>query len=161
MASIFCLIDHSSGYRKRISLGCSAALITARARSIAPLPPCAWWSLVTASTAPAASAASRTASISRAVSVGKRLIATTTGRPCSRMFSTCFCRFSQPRWTASTFSLISSGVPRRDRLPVFGGADDDAAEPPAQVLQVAGQGQDGHDLAGDADVEPGLPRPAV
>src|SRR3972149_1577820 len=25
----------------------------------------------------------------------------------------------------------------------------------------AGQGQDGHDLAGDADVDPGLPRPAV
>ena len=40
-------------------------------------------------------------------------------------------------------------------------ADGDRAEPPAQVVQVAGHGQDGHDLGGRGDVVAGLARVAV
>jgi hypothetical protein len=49
----------------------------------------------------------------------------------------------------------------RDGIAVPGVADDDAAEAGAQVLEVLGQGQDGHRLGGGGDVEARLPRHAV
>ena len=64
--------------------------------------------------APAASATSRIAAISSAVSVGKRLMATTAGTPNARTFSICLARFAPPRRTASgLFSSRagSSGLP--------------------------------------------------
>ncbi len=50
---------------------------------------------------------------------------------------------------------------RRDRLAIVRLADGDASEPLAQVGQVAGDGDEAHDLAGRGDVEPRLPRVAV
>ena len=49
----------------------------------------------------------------------------------------------------------------RDRLAVGGRREDDPAEPRAQVLQVRGEGEDGHDLGRDRDDELGLARDAV
>src|SRR5215210_1623411 len=47
------------------------------------------------------------------------------------------------------------------RLAFHGAADHDPPEPPAQVPQRGGEGEDGHDLGGRGDVEAGLARHAV
>ncbi len=59
----------------------AAASQTALASASAPLPPSAQFVDTTASRAPAARATSRTTAYSADVSVGKALIATTTGTP--------------------------------------------------------------------------------
>ena len=48
-----------------------------------------------------------------------------------------------------------------DRRPVGRRREDDPAEPRPQVVQVGGQGEDGHDLRADGDDELGLARDAV
>ena len=48
-----------------------------------------------------------------------------------------------------------------DRRAVGRGREDDPAEPRAQVVEVGGEGEDGHDLGADRDDELGLARDAV
>jgi len=48
-----------------------------------------------------------------------------------------------------------------DGSALLGCADDDASEALAEVLEVGAQGEGGHDLGGDGDVEAGLARAAV
>ena len=52
-------------------------------------------------------------------------------------------------------------LPGRDRLAVVGIGADDAGQALFEVLEVGGQAEDGHDLAGDRDVEAVLTRGAV
>src|SRR5699024_3677692 len=52
-------------------------------------------------------------------------------------------------------------LPGGDRFAVIGIGADDAGQPLLQVLQVGGQAEDGHDLAGHRDVEAVLPRCAA
>ena len=88
---------------------------TALARSIPPSPPRPKTSLSTAARAPAASDRSLTIATSPGVSVGKRLIATTTGSPNDRMTPTRCSTFAMPLETAASLGLSSS---RRRTRPV-------------------------------------------
>ena len=102
--------DASSSYSSlKSGAPTSAAAQTAIARSSAPSPPFAQWFATTASRAPAASETRRTASTSAGVSVGKELIATTTGTLNRSTFSICLARFAPPAVTASTFSASRAG----------------------------------------------------
>src|SRR3954470_22820261 len=81
MVSILSWIVQSSSYSGWNELGCSHASTTAEARSAAPTPPLAKPSLASAPNAPASSASRLTSSTSSFVSPGRRLTATTAGRP--------------------------------------------------------------------------------
>ena len=109
MVSILSLIGRSSSYRNRNCAGRSAASSTARASSSAPAPPLAQTSETYAPSAPAASERWRTSPISASVSVGKRLMATTTGTPKRRAFSICLSRLLHPSSTAFRSSRVSPG----------------------------------------------------
>ncbi len=88
MVRIFSSMGISSGYRNLKSFFFSQASATPRASSMAPSPPFSHASLTYAPSAPAATAASLMMSISRSLSVRKRLTATTTGTPNLRQFLT-------------------------------------------------------------------------
>ena len=81
---------------------------TTSASSVQPLPP-SLKRLATTASSPSVSQCFCNASTSSAVSVGKWLIATTSGWPKLRMFSTCFSMFASPRLIAADVGLADFG----------------------------------------------------